>query len=232
MSKESVHINYADNNTRSVLNVLISFNCIIDTDFGLLVLIARNFFDTSVFNANFFSENSNINNMKRSIYKRKESNPIKLCIKNQEDADDYYNQFFENYYKEILDVSMVTGLGRSLKVFSSNAGASFTILCKDKYQEEFLSRLELFKKMSTITLDKITNPDIYNQFFFKDYKDYGLNDLSDFLIDKKIYIGMYEFNKTDNLDLDSSTMQTKLFALRNEISLIDLYSREEINNEG
>jgi hypothetical protein len=43
---------------------------------------------------------------------------------------------------------------------------------------------------------------------------------------------MYEFNKTDNLDLDSSTIQTKLFALRNEISLIDLYSREEINNEG
>ena len=231
MPKESVHINYADNNTRSVLNVLISFNCIIDTDFGLLVLIAQNFFDTSVFNEDFFYNNSTIINMKNTIYKRTEYNPLNLCIKNKEDADDYYNQFFEKYYNEILDVSMVTGLGRSLNNFSSNAGASFTILCKDEREEEFLSKIKIFRKTSTITLDKITNPDIYNQFFFKSYKDYGLKELSDFLLDKKLYIGMYEFNKTDNLDIDASTMQTRLFALRNDISLIDLYSREELNNE-
>ena len=230
MSKDLVHLEYSDANTHSVLNILISFNCLIDTDFGLLVLIAQDFFDTSVFNEEFFHNNKEINDMKRVIYKRKCKNPLNLCMKNTEDADDFYKQFFDKYYPNILNVSMITSLAKNLKKFASNAGATFTILCKDECEEKLLEQIPMLAKFSTTTLAKIENPDIYNQFFFKDYSDYGLSDLYKFLLDKKIYIGMYEFNKTDNLDLESSKLQTELFMLRNDISLIDLYSREDLKS--
>ena len=230
MSKDIVHLDYADVNTHSVLNILISFNCLIDTDFGLLVLIAQKFFDTSVFNEEFFRENDAVVDMKHAVYNRKDVNPLTLCLKNKADADDYYKQFFDRYYNEIVERSMVTDLAKNLNRFSSNAGASFTILCKNQEEIDLISRINLFKKCSCITINEIIDPDVYNQFFFKSYRDYGVNELRASLMDKSIYIGMYDFNKIQNLDVESSKIQTELFILRNNISLIGLYSGEEINN--
>ena len=54
--REIINVKFSDNNTFGILLPLVSFNCLIDTDFGLLVLIAQKFFDKSVFSEEFFSD--------------------------------------------------------------------------------------------------------------------------------------------------------------------------------
>lgn len=223
--KDIVPISYADANTQSVMRVLISFNTLIDTDFGLLVLIAQKFFDTSVFKEDFFKENNSIHDMKMVVYKRYTRNPLDLCIYDKSNSDDYYNQFMEKYYQDILDVSMITDFAKSLNRLAYS-GANFTILCENEAQVNLINSISLFDKYSTLMEHELLNLDDYNQFFFKDYKETFIQNIIRKLRDKKIYIGMYEFNKIQNLDKESLAIQTELFMTRNIISLIDLYKPE------
>ena len=219
--KETKKIQFAESNTIGALNPLISFNCLVDTDFGLLVLIAQKFFDLSVFNESFFIDNDNVNDMKKTIYNRKDINPLLLCIKNKKDADDYYKQFFDQYYMEILERSMITDFGNEIENIASQCNAIVTILCTKQEEIDFLNKLNQFNKFSTIlSRDCKSN---YNQFFFKDYRDIDKRLIDKDFIDKHIYIGRYHFTNTDHLSEDDFKTYSIIDNLRNIITQFDLY---------
>lgn len=231
-TKEISHITFSDTNTLGVINPLISFNCLIDTDFGLLVLIVQNFFDTSVFSEEFFDNNSNPEDLKYTVYEREDKNPLLLCMKSSRFSDDYYKQFFDEYYKDILDRSMITDLAANLPALSSS-GAMFTILCKCQEEIDLLDRLEIFDKFHRILLSDLPNLEEYNQIFIKDYDDYGMDKITPQCIDKQFYIPRYKFNDLELMDKADHEKIILLDGLRSQVTKFDLYieRKENQNNE-
>lgn len=225
--KEIKPIQFADSNTFGALNPLVSFNCLIDTDFGLLVLIAQKFFDTSVFNKDFFDKYDNINDMKNIVYTREERNPLILCMNNIDNADEYYQEFFDQYYKDILQKSMITDFGKSLDKLSS-AGAIFTILCNKQEEIDLLESIDIFKKYSKLLLGKDDIGD-HNQYFFKYYSDINVQLINSNLIDKHIYVARYNFTEFDNLNEKELSIYSIIDSMRNLITRFDLYTNIERN---
>ena len=228
-SKEIVHLNFSDMNTRGILNPLVSFDCLIDTDFGLLVLIAQNFFDTEVFSEEFFRRNNNINDMKWAVYGRKEKNPLTLCMKDTTDADDYYNQFMEQYYDDILERSMITDLAKLIPELATNSGASFTILCRNESEIKLLDTLNILGEYKKILVKDVLEPDSFNQFFIKDFDDEGMLRYSNLIRDKHIYVARYNFNAIDDLNKFDDRFETYILLdnQRCNITKFDLYSRRK-----
>lgn len=225
MSKDIRQITFSDANTFGILNPLISFNCLIDTDFGLLVLIAQKFFDTDVFDRTFFDTNNNVEDMKRVVYTREERNPLTLCLKNKEDADDYYKQFFDKYYKDILMKSMNTDLAKSLKTMS-NSGAVFTILCNNQTEVDFINNSKSLSKYSTILSSNTEQLSAHEQYFFKDYQDIPNNLFNEKMRDKSFYIGRYKYIETEKLTQNDIRIFTIIDTMRCIISKFDLYHIE------
>lgn len=225
MAKDIRQIGFADSNTYGILNPLISFNCLIDTDFGLLVLIAQKFFDTDVFDEEFFRNNNSVENMKYSIYEREERNPLTLCLKNKEYADDYYNQFFEKYYQGILIRSMNTDLAKSLKSIS-NSGAVFTILCNNEMEVNFIRNSKTLNRYSTILSSNTEQLSSHEQYFFKDYQDIPNNLFNEKMRDKSFYIGRYKFTEAERFGEKDAEVFTFIDMMRCVIFKFDLYQRK------
>ena len=235
-SKEIIHLNFSDMNTRGILNPLVSFDCLVDTDFGLLVLIAQNFFDTDVFSEEFFRHNDNINDMKWAIYGRPEKNPLTLCLKDPSLADDFYKQFMDQYYDDILERSMITDLATIIPDLASSTNASFSIYCTRQSELDLLERLNILPDCNKVMVKDIIEPDNYQQFFIKDFDDYGMQRYAHLIMDKHIYVARYNFNNIDDMDKIDERFKTylKLDMLRCNITKFDLYSRrkeDNINNE-
>jgi len=230
-SKEITKLSFSEINTRGILNPLVSFDCLIDIDFGLLVLIAQNFFDTSVFSAEFFKDNDNIENMKWTIYDRPQKNPLTLCLKDVSLADDYYNQFMDQYYADILDRSMITDLANLLPNLATS-GATFSILCNNKLEYELLDKIPILKDYTRVLLSDIVEPDKYHQFFIKDFDDKGMHKYAHLLRDKNIYIARYKFNVIEDMDKIDERFKTYaiLDNMRCNITKFDLYSRRKEDN--
>ena len=229
-SREVSHINFSESNTLGIINPLVSFNCLIDTDFGLLVLIAQKFFDTSVFSQEFFDKNSNVEDLKYTIYKRESKNPLSLCMISSRFSDDYYKQFFDEYYKDILNRSMITDLAKNLPSLATS-GAMFTILCARQEEIDLLDRLKYFDKFHRILLSDIKDINEYNQFFVKSYNDYGMNKIIYGCIDKQFYVPRYKFNETESLDEEDSKMIILLDQLRCQVTKFDLYIDRKENQD-
>lgn len=229
-SKEISHITFSESNTLGVINPLVSFNCLIDTDFGLLVLIAQKFFDTSVFSQEFFDNNINSEDLKYTIYERENKNPLLLCMISSRFSEEYYNQFMSECYKDILDRSMITDLARNLPLLS-NSGAMFTILCKRQEEIDLLDRLKLFDKFHRVLLSDIKDMNEYNQFFMKDYNDYGMDKIVYGCIDKQFYIPRYKFNEAKLLDEEDSKKLILLDQLRCMVTKFDLYIDRKENQD-
>ncbi len=235
-SKEIIHVIFSHMNTRGILNSLVSFDCLVDTDFGLLVLIAQNFFDTDVFSEEFFRRNDSVNDMKWAIYGRAEKNPLTLCLKDNSIADDFYNQFIDQYYDDILERSMITDLVSVIPDLASNTNASFSICCNKQSEIDLLDKFNILPDCNRVLVKDILEPDSYQQFFIKDFDDYGMQRYAHLIMDKHIYVARYNFNIIEEMDKIDERFKTylKLDMLRCNITKFDLYFRgkeDNTNNE-
>ena len=121
-------------------NQLIPFNLIFDTDFGLIKLISKEYradlFDKSVLD----SDDSVIANL---LIARPFENP--LCILTEYNSetkkilDDYYLEFMDTRYDDILKLSVFTGIGNyalglSIKVTFDDG--SYEFVTEDKVKSD------------------------------------------------------------------------------------------------
>lgn len=220
---------------------LIPFNCIFDTDFGLLKLIYAEYLDPSVFNINWFKENSKICNMVLSLYTRKHINPLMICINDidnkEELANNIYTEFKNEKYNEIVYNSMPTEFLNLIKLYSLT-DIKPTILYSNSIELEYMDNFKELKDINKISFVDILNSgaDIYEQFFFKYiYYDIYLRNLVDVFNFKvrTVYFANYSFNHNEELLIDSSYID-KILKNKNKILLIDLYDLSKLggyNNE-
>lgn len=222
-------IHRGEGNISGVNMPLIPFNCIYDTDFGLLSLIYDEYLDPNVFDVEWFQKNHIIKDMVRSVYDRATPNPLLLCLKEKDSnlANELYQQFMMEKYEEILYRSMVTGIADLIFLSKTAGEATPTIVYRDKRELDIINQDSNLSKITKVTVkEAIRNMDMYQQFYFKSFQDVYLSELidSDKLNTKTIYIARYPFNLDEKNETDN-TIITLLLMKKNNVFSIDIYDR-------
>lgn len=226
----------------SGLSLLIPFNCLVDTDFGLISLINREYLDPNIFNVDYFKENTIIRDMVRFLYDRECENPVLWMMNdrnNIELANDIYNQFMKDHYKEILNLSMVTEIYNFIKL-QSTIGED--IKCFITYRNDL--ELELLEDENYIFKNNIKNAikvklsevrnmiNIIDAIYIKSFNDVYIKILLDIIENKSIYVAAYKYNIniSNNPELGNDIL-TALQYSKNVIRLMDIYNRSKLIDE-
>jgi len=214
--------------TGGINTPLVSFDCIIDTDFGLLSLIDKDYLDSSIFDIEFFNNNHIIKNMVRELYKRELKNPLSICVKDKDyDIDSLYAEFMSSKYKEILEKSMVTEIYNLLEQFKLSGDVKGSVVCYSQDEVDCLKELPLFKQYPIYLLEEV-DIDNYNQFFFRYIDDKYINHMSKYIKNKSIYIMNHKFNGTPYEGILPSDSTKLLFDNRNRLYMMDMYNEEKL----
>lgn len=162
-------ITFNTNNTLNVMVVLIPFNCLFDTNVGLIKLINLNYNDPRVFDKNTLdSLDSNLKVTKFSYESTSENIIMDLLInKDIEVANAYYQQFLEEQYQNILNYSVYTGLINLLSKLMDQPDVNVSVFCMNELEANFIHN-NLSDQVRTVLPDEtIEHINMYKQFYFK-----------------------------------------------------------------
>lgn len=183
-------------NGNYIINPIFDFQSVCDTDLGLYRLIRKEYYDKSIFRKELF-ETNDLAFVKAMILTRSKFNPLSVFCKDnvlkEEEMNDLYEQFLEEEYDKILELSSPTTI-LSLASTSNNLNkmVNVRILCKSKNEVKWISKY-------TTKLKCIISP--YKDFDLKKYDAVYLKDIYTLLqfkqdsIDKKnIILSKFNFN--------------------------------------
>lgn len=229
-----------DMNTAGVMQPLAAFNTVVDTDVGLIRLIAMHYRDPDVFDLNYLNKDISLQRVMQDLYNREQKNPLTICSKlSISELDELYNDFMENKYKEIVDLSIFTDLIRVMNTWQKYGGISTTILCNSEIEIDFLCRFSFSKNFNT----ELDNPknfyNSYPQYIFKSFDDVYINSVFVNLVyNSTIYLAGYRFNITPlpegekmtekQKEILGSQNYIKMMTGRNIIRYMDIYDRSKL----
>ena len=211
-------------------NILIDFECCVDTDVGLIRLIKDKYQDGRVFNIDKL--NDDIRNIILSLINRDNINPLSIISNkdiSEEDLYDYYVEFMTEEYGEILKRSVTTELTTLISLLYSETSVNVTILCESEIEEELLKRNKLFSKCSILVRDR-DKIDLkkYSTFIFK----YITDTVNEFIAPyKNYYFSKYKINFDDNFNLISPDIINRIIYSNGSIEIIDLYNKSYLEGE-
>jgi hypothetical protein len=204
--------------------ILIEFDCYIDTEFGLLQLIKNNFLDGNVFNINKLV-NQSAGELILSLIDRKEKNPLSVVANDttsKEDLDDYYKEFMRDEYNNILKYSVTTEMKSLLELMKTEPSFHVTFLCKNEDEVNVLKNDSATSDCKFI----IDNPDNDYSKFTAYYFKYISKDISKFLFEyKNYYFSKYRINFDEDFNLYEPAIVDKIIALGGSIEILDLYNK-------
>ena len=178
-----------------VVNSVIDFNMIVNTDIGLIKFIQDSYQDNRVFKL------EDINRSDREIlsllYSRKNPNPLSEFV-NEEfigEIDSLYKSFFDSYKQEILDHSIIfSNIYKFVSMATENGinlGINTAIAIRDDLEEK-----ELDKHFSIANfLNKDSDKSLIMKrevFYINDYLFFIKN--REKILHKKIYITPMQYN--------------------------------------
>jgi hypothetical protein len=233
--KKSI-IQFGEGNTNGVLVPLISFDCIIDTDFGLLNLIDREYLDKDVFSVDFFDTHHTNKAMVKALYERKDKNPLLLCMKNPDinKANEMYKDFMKERYKDILDVSMATEVYNLISTLKTYGDIRVSVVCENEFEVRLLKSLKNTSTVPIYKMENLPSPDMFQQFYFKYINGFYTQMLIKYLNTKNIYFAAYDFNLNPEKDEEDEKLKNEYllaFQLtRNDLHSFDLYNRSKLES--
>jgi hypothetical protein len=206
-----------------VSELLIDFNCYVDTEVGLIKLIRNNFLDDSIFDVDKIK--GNMRSIILSLIERKEANPLYLFSKdsvNKNDLDDYYKEFMEDEYDNIISLSVTTEINSLLQLFKTEPSIHVTFLCNKQIEIDILK--ETLKNDNTYKyiLEDQDNIDYskYNTYFFKYIDDRVLKYIYD---SKSYYFSTHKLNFGED-NMSRPDIVNKIIANGGTIEIMDLYN--------
>ena len=182
-----------------IINTLVPFEVLVDIDMGLLKLIEFEYHDETFFYPGLL--NTSEDNQKYFLMNRDYPNVIRslLSVDDEELADDLYNQFMEQEYDKILQLSCNTAICDLTLLLRKdiNQVVRVTCLCADEKQKKIIAdrKISVFKTIVSKIEDTSLNG--FGTIFIK-----NVNDLYKFrhIEGKTIYVPSYRFNV--NIDPD------------------------------
>lgn len=186
------------NPTDGNLSVLIPFDLIINTEYGLIQYIRLEYPNNDIWNHEAISlldEESII----IDLLDRAEVNPLFVIANNysidKESLDNLYIEFMNKTYRQILEQANKTKLYNAIIAWlEMSQTISVTILCKNELEVEYINNfLPKLKKCITILSNKsLAELDLsnYNTLYVKNTKDLAGAKIAG----KNIYIAAYLYN--------------------------------------
>lgn len=205
---------------------VLTFDQIIDTEFGLLDVIYEKYNDRNTFYWALLEAPPKVK--LGLLYNRLRPNPITVVAKdkdNKELMDDYYKQFMEEEYVAILKKSIVTGLYKLLQEFMAQDFISPTIICNSQIEATYLGKInpEIPSKCSIIVDDKgfknIIKDEKYTSIYVKNIRDTIpiINNLET----RNIFVSGYRYNFEDD---DRNHLINEYQVLLSSIAKVHVYS--------
>lgn len=176
-----------------IIKILLPFETVIDIDIGLWNIIKYQYNNHAFFLERLI--NTSEANQKYFMMVRGNRNPLLTLLTepSEELADDFYSQFMEQEYDNILKLSPNTDICKMLDSMKRDKSSIIrsTILCKDEKQKHII-------ETRNIQHDSIIISD-YNRVSLKDYGTIFVKDIKDLdkyriVEGKTIYVANYGFN--------------------------------------
>lgn len=203
--------------------LLIDFNCFIDTEVGLIRLIVDKYFDERVFNKELLT--TSFISIFKTLINRKDMNPLYSFANediSREDLDEYYKEFMETEYDSILIRSVTTEMKSLLNLFKSEPGIHVTFLCHNQKEKNVLTKdLELQGDRFVLASDNIDFSK-FTSYYFK----YISDDIDKYIFPyKTYYFSKHLVNFNDQFDLNNQDIVNKILFNHGEIEILDLYNK-------
>ena len=217
--------------TDGKLYPLIPFDLVIDTDVGLLQTISKKYHDPEAFSETLM--NAPVKYQLYLLYFRKYINPITVLAKDRDNAelmDDYYNQFMEEEYVDILKNSIITRMFIVIMDGIKMGTICPTICCKSPLEKNYLLKRdeEIFGKCDIqvdVPFPKLID-DKHDPIYVKDVM--WIIPLLQKLKAKNVYVPRYRFNYED---VEKTTIRQEPIILASglmKIDSFDLYNEEDM----
>lgn len=203
--------------------ILIDFNCYVDTEFGLIQLIKNEYLDTDVFNIDKI--NQSYKKILLSLMDREEKNPLSVIANNntsKNDLDDYYNEFMREEYDKILNLSVTTEMKSLLELMKTEPSIHVAFLCKNEAEVNILKEDSSTDNCKFIIYEEGKDYSDYEAFFFK----YITENISKFIyLYKNYYFSKYKVNFDDKFNLKESKLVDIIISKGGSIEILDLYNK-------
>ena len=177
-----------------MMNALIDFNFIVNTDIGLIRFIRDQFADERAFNLN------TLNKSDREILSllscRNNWNPLSIISveDNLSNIDKLYNSFFRDYKKEIINLSItknnIYDFVNTMILAGSGNGFHTKIFVEDDYEKHFISKH--FKRVIYINKKDKETIQTMDPYYAKDYRFFVEHKFN--ISGKNIYVYNYPYN--------------------------------------
>lgn len=176
-------------------NYLIMFNAVVDLDFSILRMIQAEYN-----NPKFIDEevmHMTTKEVKYRLINRTDPNPVSICIKDKELADNIYKEIMLSRYSDLLKEEKylaITGIFFLVSVFGNIENTHVNILCTSEEEKEVIRKYHskvnviVMKDPSDISLDE------YTEFIFKNKND--VYKFKNVFNEKRILLLNYAFNLT------------------------------------
>lgn len=222
-----------ESHNRENLSPIISAHTIIDPDTGLFkFMMQENYINPEVFNYDFFTSRTE-SEVVSELHYREEKNPLYLIAKDRSNdtlLDEYYNQFLETKYEEILEASNSTEIVDFIYAMLSDGKIKPTILY---YKEEEMNQLLIFDNfidIEMITIDELlSNTDKYGQYFLKYFEE--IEPVIDYIGQSTIYVSDNGLNFDDKGIVRRKDIASKLADQFNDINVFNMYNPKIVNRE-
>lgn len=178
---------------------IVTFDQLIDIDFGLLQMINNKYNNKDTFYWSLLEAPAKLK--LGLLYNRKHSNPLTVIAKDFENIEllnDYYNQFIEEEYAAILKESITTRFYNAIKGFTSDNSIIVTVVCKNAMEENYFKKIDKeFSDKCVIIVDKneyknIVKDEKYSPVYLKNIAD--ILSIIDCLAHRTVFIADYRFN--------------------------------------
>ena len=230
---KTVELKWGERSTSNVMTLLIPFNCIVDTMVGLVNLINKEYNHPNVFKSDLIAELClNIKELVSWLYKREYLNPIYSLMNSPEEqvANDYYEEFIDERYPDILELSVFTEIFNLIQVFrANNDDIKITIAYSEECEKNFLSGFEEFNDIPLVSYFELDDKlDHYNQFYFNSVYDPLLYHVAPRINHKSIYILDYKYNYDENGELEMTLGIQGLMVQLCKVSTISAYIQNKL----
>lgn len=225
----------------SRLYPLIAIDTMIDTDTGLFKLIKEEYMDPNIFDQEVM--NLDMIAIVSRLYFRSVTNPLRLLCKSTvsgNDIDDYYNQFIDERYQDILNNSLATDFTDAVEYFTNSPEIHPTLMYYREEEKKQILTFPEFHKLPKISYEEaLENTDKYSQFYFK-----YIAQAAEFIKEnsKSFYFSDTGVNVTENGEPNEQgfgpekDIITLLIAENNNINFFNIYNNSiinrKINNKG
>lgn len=218
---------------------IVTFDQIIDTDFGLLQMINNKYNDRNTFHWSLLEAYGKVK--LGLLYNRKHPNPLTVIAKeydNIELLDDYYNQFIEQEYPAILKESISTRLYIAFKGFIESSIKSIipTIVCKNKMEENYLNKIDkdLSSKCNIVVEEKgyrqLLKDDRYTTIYIKNIM--SIDPFIEYLKGRTVFIADYRFNFQDDERIKLADPYHDIITSIAAVRVYNMYDKEKDILEG